>query len=140
MTRLVPMDEVVVMVVEDHEVNLLIAQQLIRRAGIKNVNGRDSGRQFFKFLESYPDGPIHLVLLDIQIPYEDGYAILQQIRATPRLAATRVVAVTGNVMAQDVARLKAAGFDGFLGKPLIPERFPQQLMRILAGESVWEAY
>lgn len=139
MTPVIPIEQAVVIVVEDNADNLFIAQQLVRRAGARYVNGRASGRQFFKLLESYPDSPIHLVLLDIQIPHEDGYTILQQIRATPRLAQTRVVAVTANVMPQDLARAKEAGFDGFLGKPLTPERFPQQLARIIAGEAVWEA-
>lgn len=140
MMQPIPMDQAVVIIVEDNADNLLIAQQLVRRAGVKYVNGRASGRQFFKLLESYPDAPIHLVLLDIQIPHEDGYAILEQIRATPRLADTRVVAVTANIMPQDIARAQANGFDSFLGKPLTPERFPQQLARILAGEPVWDAH
>jgi two-component system, cell cycle response regulator DivK len=45
--------------------------------------------------------------------------------------------VTANVLSQDEARARAAGFDGFIGKPLNFDRFPQQILALLKGESVW---
>ena len=83
---------------------------------------------------------VDLILLDIQIPGEDGYQVLRQIRATPALAEIKIVAVTANVMTSDLERTQAAGFDGFIGKPLKIKRFPEQIRRILAGEAVWEPY
>jgi two-component system cell cycle response regulator DivK len=47
------------------------------------------------------------------------------------------VAVTSNVLPQDVVRARAAGFDGFIGKPLDFDRFPSQIQAILRGEAVW---
>jgi two-component system cell cycle response regulator DivK len=52
---------------------------------------------------------------------------------------TRVVAVTAHHSPTEMQRARAAGFDGFIGKPIDPARFPDQIRRILAGESVWEA-
>jgi two-component system cell cycle response regulator DivK len=46
--------------------------------------------------------------------------------------------MTANVMVDDVERARAAGFDGFLGKPIDLRRFPLQITRILQGERVWE--
>lgn len=132
------LEDAVVIVVEDNADNLIIAQQLLRRAGVRHVNGRASGRQFFKLLETNADKPVHVVLLDIQIPTEDGYTILKQIREHARLQNTLVIAVTANVMPHDVERAREAGFDGFIGKPLKPDRFGSQLARIIAGEQVWE--
>lgn len=133
----VPIREAVVLIAEDNPDNMFIAIELLRRAGIWYCNGRASGRQLFKVIEGR-EGPIHLILLDIQIPHEDGYVILKQIRATPRLQETRVAAFTANVMPDDVERARSAGFDGFIGKPISHHRFPQQVERILQGESVWE--
>lgn len=128
-----------ILVVEDNADNLFILLDLLREElHVRYCNGRASGRQFFKLLETNPFLQPDVVLLDIQIPREDGYMVLTQIRVHPRLQATKVIAVTANVMPQDVERARRAGFDGFIGKPLYPQRFPQQISRVLAGESVWE--
>jgi two-component system, cell cycle response regulator DivK len=128
-----------VVVVEDNADNLFIVSEILREdVGVKYCNGRASGRQFFKLLESNPHLNVDLILLDIQIPGEDGYAVLRQIRATRHLRHIKVVALTANVLPQDVQRARESGFDGFIGKPIDSDRFPQQIIRILAGESVWE--
>jgi two-component system cell cycle response regulator DivK len=51
---------------------------------------------------------------------------------------TRVVAVTADASVRNMDRARNAGFDGFIGKPLDPDRFPNQIRRILQGESIWE--
>lgn len=131
--------EASVVVVEDNADNLFIIADMLREdVQVKYCNARASGRQLFKLLETQITFPIDLILLDIQIPYEDGYAVLLQIRETPALRRTRVVAVTANVLPQDVQRARDSGFDGFIGKPLDADRFPEQIRRILRGEEVWE--
>lgn len=128
-----------VIVVEDNADNLFILVDILREdIGVKYCNARASGRQFFKLMETNPSLQVDLVLLDIQIPNEDGYAVLRQIRTNPRLQNATVVAVTANVMPQDVAHAREAGFDGFIGKPIEADRFPSQIKRILDGEAVWE--
>jgi len=130
-----------VIVVEDNADNLFIVTDLLREdLGVKYCNGRASGRQFFKLLETNRQLTPDLVLLDIQIPYEDGYVVLQQIRAMPTLRTTKVVAVTANVLPQDIERARQAGFDSFIGKPIDADRFPEQITRVLAGTAVWEPY
>jgi two-component system cell cycle response regulator DivK len=135
--RVVPLHQAVVLIAEDNPDNMFIAIELLRRAGVQYCNGRASGRQLFKVIEAQSLS-VDLILLDIQIPHEDGYVILKQIRATPRLQQTRVVAFTANVMVEDVERARAAQFDGFIGKPIDHHRFARQIERILAGENVWE--
>jgi two-component system cell cycle response regulator DivK len=46
--------------------------------------------------------------------------------------------VTAEASTDQMNKAKSAGFDGFLGKPLDPDKFPDQIRRILNGESVWE--
>lgn len=128
-----------VLVVEDNADNLFILMDILKEdVGVKYCNARASGWQLFKLLESQPQLEVDLILLDIQIPREDGYLVLQQIRENPRLQNTIVVAVTANVLPQDIARARSAGFNGFIGKPIDADRFPTQINRILQGEDVWE--
>jgi two-component system, cell cycle response regulator DivK len=132
--------EAIVLIVEDNPDNLFIVSDLLQEElHVRYCNARASGWQLFKLLRDKPELQVDLILLDIQIPGEDGYGVLQRIRATRALAQTKVVAVTANVMPQDVAKASSAGFDGFIGKPINRRRFPEQIRRVLAGEAVWEA-
>jgi two-component system cell cycle response regulator DivK len=124
-----------VIVIEDDANNLMVATDLLQLLGVKYVNARASGWQGLKLAASLPR--LDLILLDIQLPHEDGYAVLRQIRAHPQLRETKVVAVTANVLPQDEAKARSAGFDGFIGKPLDFDRFPQQIRALLAGEAIW---
>lgn len=128
-------DEAAVLVIEDDANNLLIITALLRLSGVKHIHGQESGWQGLELAERLDQ--VDLILLDIQLPDEDGYLVLERIRATPKLHAARVVAVTANVLPHDEVRARAAGFDGFIGKPLSFEQFPQQIRTLLNGESVW---
>ena len=123
------------MIVEDDEDNLLLAQNLVRLAGVEQCVGVRDAREAMSVLERLPR--VDLVLLDLRLPEEDGYVMLERIRSASRLEDVKVVAVTVSILAEDVERARGAGFDGFLGKPL-DFCFPGQLCRILAGGKVWE--
>ncbi len=127
-----------ILVVEDNADNLFIALELLRRAGVAYCGGCASGPQLFERIAAL-GRRIDLILLDLQIPVENGYTILERIRALPHLRDTRVVALTANVLPHDVARARAAGFDGLIGKPVNRRRFAGQVGRALAGEELWEA-
>jgi two-component system, cell cycle response regulator DivK len=126
-----------VLIIEDDANNLLITSDLLRLVGVKYVNARASGWQGLKLAESMHR--LDLILLDIQLPGEDGYATLARIRASAKLRNVKVVALTANVLPQDEARAHAAGFDGFIGKPVDFDRFPEQIRALLSGEPVWVA-
>lgn len=126
-----------VLVIEDNADNLMVVMDLLRMIGVKYVNSRASGRQGIKLAETM--NRVDLILLDIQLPHEDGYQVLKKIRVHPKLKNTLVVAVTANVLPQDEAKARNAGFNGFIGKPLDFDRFPQQIKSILSGEEIWRA-
>lgn len=131
--------DLVVLVVEDNADNLFILLELLRtKVKVRYVNGRASGWQLFKFLETNPTLVPDLILLDLQIPHEDGYQVLEKIRNHPRLQVTKVLAVTANTTLEDVERARRANFDGFIGKPIHRTRLREQLERIMSGEAVWE--
>jgi two-component system, cell cycle response regulator DivK len=128
--------EAMVLVVEDNVPNYVLIARMLAFMGVQRREWKSSGWQVVQFADTLPH--IDLILLDIRLPYEDGYQALQKIRASPKLKNTLVIAVTAEASEEQVRRAKAAGFDGFLGKPLDPDRFPEQIRRILTGESVWE--
>jgi two-component system cell cycle response regulator DivK len=103
--------------------------------GVKECQWKASGWQVLEFADSM--ARVDLVLLDIHIPDEDGYAVLQRLRGDPRFKDTRIVAVTADASQESMMRAKAAGFDGFIGKPLDPDEFPNQIKNILQGQAVW---
>lgn len=129
-------EEAYVLVIEDDPNNLMIATDLLRMVGVQYINSRASGRQGLKLAETMPR--VDLILLDIQLPYEDGYQVLKQIRENPKYQDTIVVAVTANVLPQDETKAREAGFDGFIGKPLDFDLFPNQIRALLNGEDVWK--
>jgi len=135
-----PISKAFVMVVEDNADNMwIITEMLNDDMRVRYCNVRPSGKQLFAFMAKDDVPPINLVLLDLNLPGEDGYGILQKIRVHAKLKAAIVIAVTADNTAEDVAKARAAGFDGFIGKPLRHDRFPDQLRRIMEGEAVWEA-
>jgi two-component system cell cycle response regulator DivK len=76
--------------------------------------------------------------MDIFLPEADGYQALDKLRNHSRFEDTLIVAVTADASVDNMQRARESGFDGFIGKPLDPDRFPNQIRRILHGEPVWE--
>jgi two-component system, cell cycle response regulator DivK len=80
---------------------------------------------------------VDVVFLDLEMPGQDGYQILEMLKADARFSTTPIVAYTVHVSEITVAH--KLGFHSFLGKPLDSDKFPDQLAAILRGESVWSA-
>lgn len=124
-----------VLVVEDNVSNFVLIARMLGYMGI-HCEWKTSGYEVVEYADTLPG--LDLILMDIRLPYEDGYGALKKIRNSPSLKGTRVVAVTAEASAEQMNKSKSSGFDGFIGKPLDPDRFPEQIRRILAGEPVWE--
>jgi two-component system cell cycle response regulator DivK len=125
-----------VLVVEDNVPNFVLVARMLAYMGVQRCEWKTSGWQVVEFADTLPR--IDLILLDIRLPYEDGFEAIKKLRASPRLKDTLIVAVTAEASPEQMRRAKEADFDGFLGKPLDPDRFPSQIRRILSGEPVWE--
>jgi two-component system cell cycle response regulator DivK len=125
-----------ILVVEDNVPNFVLIARLLAHMGVNHCEWKTSGWQVVQFADTLPK--LDLILMDIRLPYEDGYQALRKIRTHARLQDTRVVAVTAEASEDEMKKASEAGFDGFLGKPLDPDRFPDQIRRILAGKPVWE--
>ena len=74
-----------------------------------------------------------LVLLDIQLPLMDGYAVARALRANPELRATPIVALTSYAMPGDREKALQAGCSGYIEKPINPTTFAAQIEQLLAA-------
>ena len=81
-------------------------------------------------------GQISIVFLDLEMPQLTGYEVLNSLKQDARFEGVPIVACTVNT--NEIRTARQQGFNGFLGKPLDPDKFPDQLARILGGEQVWE--
>lgn len=133
-TYSIPKDTTV-LVVEDNVSNFVLIARMLGYMGI-HCEWKTSGYEVVEYADTLPR--VDLVLMDIRLPYEDGYGALKKVRGSASLKDTLVVAVTAEASYDQINKAKSAGFDGFLGKPLDPDEFPDQIRRILSGESVWE--
>ena len=124
-----------VLVVEDNVSNFVLIARMLGYLGI-HCEWKTSGYEVVEFADTLPR--LDLILMDIRLPYEDGYGALKKIRATEHLSAIPIIAVTAEASDEQIKKARAAGFDGFLGKPLDPDRFPEQIRRALCGDPVWE--
>lgn len=126
-----------VLVVEDNVANFVLIARMLGYMGI-HCEWKTSGYEVVEYANTL--NSLDLVLMDIRLPYEDGYGALRKIRSSPSLRYTKVVAVTAEASVEQMNKSRAAGFDGFIGKPLDPDRFPDQIRMILSGDDIWDLY
>lgn len=124
-----------ILVVEDNVSNFVLIARMLGYMGI-HCEWKTSGYEVVEYADTLPR--LDLILMDIRLPYEDGYGALGKIRASTTLNDTLVIAVTAEASVAQINKAKESGFDGFIGKPLDPDRFPEQIRRILSGDKVWE--
>lgn len=120
-----------ILIVEDSPDNMKLVSTILRLKGHVLHELVDGGGMLELIAAERPD----LVLMDIQLPGKDGFALLEEIRRSPT-PALRVVALTAHAMSGDRDRALEAGFDGYITKPIDVRGFPVQVERALKGEIV----
>jgi two-component system, cell cycle response regulator DivK len=112
-----------ILLIEDNEQNRYLATFLLEKHGHKVVCASD-GRQGIEAVKNWtPD----LILLDIQLPIMDGYAVASALRSIESLRGVPIVAVTSYAMAGDREKSLAAGCSGYIEKPINPETFVAEI-------------
>jgi CheY-like chemotaxis protein len=120
-----------ILVVEDNEDNLTLIDYLLRAHGYAPRLARNGPEGIRVAAETHPD----VILLDLLMPDLDGYEVVRQIKTMPELEGTRIVAVTASAMIGDPERIAAAGFDGYIQKPIDPRTFIASLERLMPATS-----
>jgi two-component system, cell cycle response regulator DivK len=103
-----------ILVVEDNEKNMKLVRDVLVATGFRTLEATTGEQAVELAAEHAPD----LVLMDIQLPDVDGVHVLGRLRADERTAAIPVLVVTAQAMHGDRERFLAAGFDGYVSKPL----------------------
>jgi CheY-like chemotaxis protein len=120
-----------ILVVDDNQANLDLMLFLLRAFG-HQAEGLSDGIAGY---ESAKTGEFALVVTDILMPGIDGYELARRIKSDARLAAMPLIAVTALAMAGDRERIDAAGFDGYIAKPIEPQTFVAQIEAYLNSNS-----
>jgi two-component system cell cycle response regulator DivK len=129
------LSEKTILIVEDNMGNFMLIARMLANFGAR-CEWKTSGFEVVEFASTLQK--LDLVLMDIHLPYEDGYAAMRKIRQSDALKGIPIVAVTADTGVKQMNSAQMAGFNGFIGKPLNPDRFPDQVKRVLSGSPVWE--
>ncbi|MEH6519190.1 MAG: response regulator [Halioglobus sp.] len=125
---LVPIKGARVLVVDDSEINLQIACELLEKVPLVLDTACDGEDAVAKVMAQSYD----CVLMDIQMPGMDGYAATNMIRRENRFQTLPILAMTANVMAEDRARTREAGMNGHIAKPVDPQDLYRALFDAIA--------
>lgn len=131
----ISLQDATIIVVEDDPNAQIITLDLLRLGGATQCHARKNVSSAIAYAERLPQ--VDLFLADINMPGESGYDLLKIVRAHEKLQAVKVVAVTAGTLDEDIRKVRELGFDGFIGKPIKPASFAQQVQDILNGEPVW---
>jgi two-component system cell cycle response regulator DivK len=112
-----------VLIVDDNEKNRKLARDVLRAAGLRTLEAASGGEAIALAAERLPD----VILLDLRLPDMDGTDIARTLRDRARTAGIPVVALSAQRYAVDSDRLLAAGFAGYLEKPIDVGAFPEQV-------------
>ena len=114
-----------VLLIEDNEQNAYLVKVLLEPHGYKVVAAGDGSRGLELAQTIRPD----LILLDIQLPTMDGYAVAQRLRGIETLLDVPIIAVTSYAMVGDREKALEAGCTGYIEKPINPETFVTEVER-----------
>jgi len=119
-----------VLVVDDNPLNLDLAAFVLASAGLEVATAVDAAGAREQLLRFHPD----VVLMDIQLPGVDGLSLTRQWKSDPATRHIAIIAFTAYAMKGDEERMRAAGCDGYLAKPIDVRHFAAQVMAVLHRE------
>ncbi len=116
-----------ILIVEDKANSRELLRTVLEQQGYSVMEAQDGDEALSMVRQQPPD----LVLMDLQIPARNGFDVLQEIRKDARLANLPVVAVTANAMPGDREKVLAAGFTGYIAKPVAIAHLRNEVSRLL---------
>jgi two-component system, cell cycle response regulator DivK len=112
-----------ILIIEDNEQNLYLFTFILEKHGYRVETAQDGETGIEMAVRIKPD----LILLDVQLPAMDGYAVARHLRSNPDLAQTPIVAVTSYAMVGDREKALESGCTGYIEKPINPDTFVTQV-------------
>jgi two-component system cell cycle response regulator DivK len=116
-----------IFLIEDNEQNRYLTTFLLESQDYKIVSAVD-GPQGIRMAA---EGRYDLILLDIQLPSMDGYAVAAELRKNPVTKEIPIIAVTSYAMTGDREKAMASGCDGYIEKPINPETFVSEIEKFI---------
>jgi DNA-binding response OmpR family regulator len=117
-----------VLVVEDDEIISYLLDFRLRREGFEVIVASD-GHQAFEYLEN--GAPPRMVLLDVMLPYVDGFELITRLRSKPDWLEVPVIMLTSKSQEQTIVRALDAGANDYVIKPFRPDELMARLRRLL---------
>jgi len=118
-----------ILLIEDNEQNSYLTTFLLETNGMNVVTAADGATGIDLTKKLLPD----LILLDIQLPMMDGYAVATALRKIESLKQVPIIAVTSYAMVGDREKCLAAGCNGYIEKPINPETFVAEISLYLTA-------
>jgi two-component system cell cycle response regulator DivK len=119
-----------ILIVEDNEDNRELAVKVLRNKGFETVTAVDGEEAIEKAVSEKPD----LILLDISLPKLDGYEVAKRLKNMEEFKDIPIVAFTAHAMKGDREKVIAAGFEGYISKPINIREFPDQVKLYIRGK------
>jgi len=115
------------LIIEDNVQNLYMMRFLLEKNGFSVIGAENGPKGIEMAIQNKP----RAILLDIQLPEMDGYAVAAELKNHPQLAHIPIIAVTSYAMVGDRERILSAGATGYIEKPINPETFVQEIKEFL---------
>jgi len=119
-----------ILIVEDNQDNRELAVKVLRNKGFETVEAVDGEEAIEKAVSEKPD----LILLDISLPKLTGYEVAKRLKSMEEFKEIPIVAFTAHAMTGDREKVIAAGFEGYISKPINIREFPDQVKLYIRGK------
>lgn len=119
-----------VLIVEDNEDNRELVVKVLSNKGYKMVQAADGEEALEKAVAERPD----LILLDISLPKLDGYEVAKRLKNMEEFQDIPIIAFTAHAMKGDREKVIAAGFEGYISKPVNVRELPEQVRSFIRGK------
>jgi CheY-like chemotaxis protein len=121
------------LIIDDDPQNIEVLERLLTANDVSHTAVEDTNTLADTLREM---GQLDVIFLDINMPRLNGYQVLASLRDS---LGNHCPIVAYTVFSDEIANARSMGFDGFISKPLNPQRFARQLAEILSGKPVWDA-
>jgi CheY-like chemotaxis protein len=120
-----------ILVIEDNPYNMMLVVAVLERAGLRSAQA-SSAEEARRFLETvHPD----VILMDIQLPGEDGLSLTRELKTSPTTAHIPIIALTAHAMKGDEVQALAAGCDAYVAKPIDTRTFASFVTQFLPRQA-----